>query len=100
MDNLDNFCKVLNGTCVLPGSALEFGMVHLKRTPPQYIHLAGLLDVFKAKQVYIRITLTNFCRLFVYYRLLKYSIRYLCFTWLSQSLVWSTSNVHHRNTVT
>jgi Rab3 GTPase-activating protein catalytic subunit len=36
---------------VLPGSNIEFAMVHLKRTPAQYNHLAGLLDVFKSKLV-------------------------------------------------
>ncbi|XP_052812233.1 rab3 GTPase-activating protein catalytic subunit-like isoform X2 [Mya arenaria] len=41
--------RLYQGTCILPGSSVEFGMVHLKRTPPQYNHLAGLLDVFKAK---------------------------------------------------
>ena len=46
--------RLYHGTCVLPGSAVEFGMVHLKRAPPQYNHLAGLLDVFKAKQVLLK----------------------------------------------
>lgn len=41
--------RLYQGTCVLPGSNIEFGMVQLKRTPAQYNHLAGLLDVFKAK---------------------------------------------------
>ncbi|XP_052237519.1 rab3 GTPase-activating protein catalytic subunit-like isoform X2 [Dreissena polymorpha] len=41
--------RLYQGVCVLPGSSVEFGMVHLQRTPPQYNHLAGLLDVFKAK---------------------------------------------------
>ncbi|XP_053386615.1 rab3 GTPase-activating protein catalytic subunit-like [Mercenaria mercenaria] len=41
--------RLYQGTCVLPGSNIEFGMVHLKRIPAQYNHLAGLLDVFKSK---------------------------------------------------
>ncbi|KAL4221433.1 Rab3 GTPase-activating protein catalytic subunit [Mactra antiquata] len=41
--------RLYQGTCVLPSANIEFGMVQLKRTPPQYNHLAGLLDVFKAK---------------------------------------------------
>ncbi|XP_060585547.1 rab3 GTPase-activating protein catalytic subunit-like [Ruditapes philippinarum] len=41
--------RLYQGTCVLPGSNIEFAMVHLKRTPAQYNHLAGLLDVFKSK---------------------------------------------------
>ncbi|XP_041356173.1 rab3 GTPase-activating protein catalytic subunit-like [Gigantopelta aegis] len=41
--------KLYCGTCSLPGASVEFEMVHLKKTPTQYNHLAGLLDVFKSK---------------------------------------------------
>ena len=43
--------RLYQGTSVLSGSNLEFGMVQLKRAPAQYNHLAGLLDVFKSKLV-------------------------------------------------
>ena len=41
--------KLFSGICSLPGACVEFEMVHLKKTPTQYNHLAGLLDVFKSK---------------------------------------------------
>ena len=34
-----------------PGFRTVFEMAHLKSIPPQYSHLAGLLNVFKAKLV-------------------------------------------------
>nr|XP_022322201.1 rab3 GTPase-activating protein catalytic subunit-like isoform X2 [Crassostrea virginica] len=37
------------GACVLPGSSIDFDVIHLNTAPPQYSHLSGLLDVFKAK---------------------------------------------------
>ena len=39
------------GQCETTGFRTSFEMVHLKHGPPQYGHLAGLLDVFKAKLV-------------------------------------------------
>lgn len=39
------------GACVLPGSSIDFDVIHLNTAPPQYSHLSGLLDVFKAKMV-------------------------------------------------
>ncbi|XP_046346291.1 rab3 GTPase-activating protein catalytic subunit-like [Haliotis rufescens] len=44
-----NWRKLYCGTCVVPGANVEFEMVHLKKIPSQYDHLAGLLDVFKSK---------------------------------------------------
>ncbi|XP_048775837.1 rab3 GTPase-activating protein catalytic subunit-like isoform X2 [Ostrea edulis] len=41
--------KMFCGACVLPGSSIDFDVIHLKTAPPQYNHLSGLLDVFKAK---------------------------------------------------
>ncbi|ESP04825.1 hypothetical protein LOTGIDRAFT_211630 [Lottia gigantea] len=41
--------KLYSGTAIVPGASVEFEMIHLKKTPPQYNHLAGLLDVFKSK---------------------------------------------------
>ncbi len=32
-------------------SRVDYNMVHLKHTPPNYQHLSGLLDLFKAKLV-------------------------------------------------
>ena len=43
--------KLYQGCFELPGFRTSFEMVHLKNTPSQYKHLAGLLDVFKAKLV-------------------------------------------------
>ncbi|XP_069677662.1 rab3 GTPase-activating protein catalytic subunit [Periplaneta americana] len=37
------------GVCEGKGVRSEFVMVHLKRTPPRYKHLTGLLDLFKSK---------------------------------------------------
>ncbi|XP_062600840.1 rab3 GTPase-activating protein catalytic subunit-like [Saccostrea cucullata] len=37
------------GACVLPGSSIDFDVIHLKSPPPQFNHLSGLLDIFKAK---------------------------------------------------
>ena len=45
--------KYYTGLCELPGFRTSFEMVHLKNCPAQYNHLAGLLDVFKAKLVKI-----------------------------------------------
>ncbi|XP_052673604.1 rab3 GTPase-activating protein catalytic subunit-like isoform X1 [Crassostrea angulata] len=41
--------QMFSGACVLPGSSIDFDVIHLKTAPPQYSHLSGLLDVFKAK---------------------------------------------------
>ncbi|XP_005093890.1 rab3 GTPase-activating protein catalytic subunit [Aplysia californica] len=41
--------KLFTGTSLVRGGSIEFEMSHLKRLPPQYCHLAGLLDVFKSK---------------------------------------------------
>ena len=42
------FYSGLSESC---GFRTSFEMVELRSTPPQYSHLAGLLDVFKAKLV-------------------------------------------------
>ncbi|XP_059172739.1 rab3 GTPase-activating protein catalytic subunit-like [Physella acuta] len=41
--------KLFTGTSLVRGATIEFEMSHLRRLPPQYCHLAGLLDVFKSK---------------------------------------------------
>ncbi|KAK0049529.1 rab3 GTPase-activating protein catalytic subunit [Biomphalaria pfeifferi] len=41
--------KLFTGTCLVPGASIEFEMSHLRKFPPQFCHLAGLLDVFKSK---------------------------------------------------
>ncbi|XP_013395929.1 rab3 GTPase-activating protein catalytic subunit-like [Lingula anatina] len=41
--------RLYYGLCEFPGVRTSFDMVHLKRIPPQYNHLSGLLDVFKGK---------------------------------------------------
>ncbi|XP_064598105.1 rab3 GTPase-activating protein catalytic subunit-like [Liolophura sinensis] len=46
---LQSWRKMYSGVCVATGLTTQFDMVHLKRIPPQYNHLAGLLDVFKGK---------------------------------------------------
>ncbi|KAL9848273.1 rab3 GTPase-activating protein catalytic subunit isoform 1-T1 [Geothlypis trichas] len=37
------------GECQGPGVRTDFEMVHLRKVPGQYTHLAGLLDIFKTK---------------------------------------------------
>lgn len=39
------------GECQGPGVRTDFEMVHLRKVPGQYTHLAGLLDIFKTKIV-------------------------------------------------
>lgn len=41
--------KLYTGIALVPGASVEFEMLHLRKIPSQYTHLAGLLDVFKAK---------------------------------------------------
>lgn len=41
--------KLYSGISVVPGASVDFEMSHLRKIPSQYLHLAGLLDVFKAK---------------------------------------------------
>ncbi|KAJ8320495.1 hypothetical protein KUTeg_002082 [Tegillarca granosa] len=41
--------KMYSGISVIPGINVEFDVIHLNKPPSQYNHLAGLLDVFKAK---------------------------------------------------
>ncbi|XP_035661424.1 rab3 GTPase-activating protein catalytic subunit-like isoform X2 [Branchiostoma floridae] len=41
--------RMYQGVCEGGGLRTNYDMVHLKRIPPQYDHLAGLLDVFKSK---------------------------------------------------
>lgn len=41
--------KFYTGISVAPGASVEFEMSNLRKIPSQYLHLAGLLDVFKAK---------------------------------------------------
>jgi len=43
--------RLYSGLAESCGFRTLFQMVELKSTPPQYSHLAGLLDVFKAKLV-------------------------------------------------
>jgi len=44
--------RLYSGLAESCGFRTLFQMVELKSTPPQYSHLAGLLDVFKAKLVH------------------------------------------------
>lgn len=43
--------RLYYGICLGGEFRTSFEMSHLKSTPPQYNHLAGLLDVFKDKLV-------------------------------------------------
>lgn len=43
--------RMYAGECQGPGLRTDFEMVHLRKVPSQYNHLAGLLDVFKSKIV-------------------------------------------------
>ena len=43
--------RLYSGIAESCGFRTMFQMVELRSTPPQYSHLAGLLDVFKAKLV-------------------------------------------------
>jgi len=45
--------RLYSGLAESCGFRTLFEMVELRSTPPQYSHLAGLLDVFKAKLVYV-----------------------------------------------
>ncbi len=47
----DKWRKLYFGQFEIPGFRTTFEMVHLRSIPHQYSHLAGLLDVFKAKVV-------------------------------------------------
>ncbi|XP_039258100.2 rab3 GTPase-activating protein catalytic subunit-like [Styela clava] len=44
-----NWRKMFTGRCVGTGMQTEFEMIHLKKSPPQYQHLSGLLHIFKSK---------------------------------------------------
>jgi len=48
--------RLYSGLSESSGFRTLFEMVELKSTPPQYGHLAGLLDVFKAKLVCVIVT--------------------------------------------
>ncbi|XP_054134153.1 rab3 GTPase-activating protein catalytic subunit isoform X2 [Melozone crissalis] len=41
--------RMYAGECQGPGVRTDFEMVHLRKVPGQYTHLAGLLDIFKTK---------------------------------------------------
>ncbi|XP_046902432.1 rab3 GTPase-activating protein catalytic subunit isoform X1 [Hypomesus transpacificus] len=41
--------RMYAGECQGPGVRTDFEMVHLRKVPNQYNHLAGLLDIFKSK---------------------------------------------------
>uniref|UniRef100_A0A8C5R4K0 Rab3 GTPase-activating protein catalytic subunit n=1 Tax=Leptobrachium leishanense TaxID=445787 RepID=A0A8C5R4K0_9ANUR len=41
--------KLYVGECQGPGVRTDFEMVHLRKVPNQYMHLSGLLDIFKSK---------------------------------------------------
>ncbi|XP_022111820.1 rab3 GTPase-activating protein catalytic subunit-like [Acanthaster planci] len=41
--------RMYTGICEAPGVRTTFDMVHLKRTPHQYSHMEGLLNIFKSK---------------------------------------------------
>ncbi|KAM3591695.1 uncharacterized protein V6R79_005896 [Siganus canaliculatus] len=41
--------RMYAGECQGPGVRTDFEMVHLRKVPSQYNHLAGLLDIFKSK---------------------------------------------------
>ncbi|KAM4626858.1 rab3 GTPase-activating protein catalytic subunit, partial [Discoglossus pictus] len=41
--------KLYVGECQGPGIRTDFEMVHLRKVPNQYMHLSGLLDIFKSK---------------------------------------------------
>ncbi|NXX86160.1 RB3GP protein, partial [Urocolius indicus] len=41
--------RMYMGECQGPGVRTDFEMVHLRKVPSQYIHLSGLLDIFKSK---------------------------------------------------
>jgi Rab3 GTPase-activating protein catalytic subunit len=43
--------RLYTGVTEFPGFRTSFEMVELKSAPHHYTHLAGLLDVFKAKVV-------------------------------------------------
>ncbi|XP_021364104.1 rab3 GTPase-activating protein catalytic subunit-like, partial [Mizuhopecten yessoensis] len=41
--------QMYSGICLMSGTTINFDVIQFQRVPPQYNHLAGLLDVFKAK---------------------------------------------------
>lgn len=43
--------RMYAGECQGLGVRTDFEMVHLRKVPRQYNHLAGLLDIFKSKIV-------------------------------------------------
>jgi len=45
--------NMFTGLCEGSGLRTHFNICHLKNAPHQYRHLAGLLEIFKSKLVYI-----------------------------------------------
>ena len=48
---LHQWRKIYHGLCIGGGFRTTFQISQLRRIPPQYAHLAGLLEIFKDKLV-------------------------------------------------